>query len=440
MNPKKLFKTRGGQLSIDGITIKTIVGKTGSPLYLYDASIMRRQYKRLASAVPKGTAIHYSIKANPNQAIVKIFRQMGAGAEVASKSELELALKCGFNSKKIIFAGPGKSVDEIKLAVKNQIGSINVESRTELERILEAAGGRRKAKTGIALRVNLDLFNGNEGEVMTGGSRKFGIDTSVIDAGVLDASDIKPLIRKALDDERVELLGFHCYLGTGLLNTRSIAAAYRKFAVWAQGMAQEMKFHVKILNFGGGFGIPFSENEKELDVKKLGSALKQIKNNLNKHHFFRQTRFILEPGRYLVGPSGVYVSRVTDLKKSQNDVYIVTEGGIHHALIPIVLNKNYPTAILNKMGRRPTIVCNVAGPLCASADQFSRKVKLPAPEIGDLIGIFNSGAYGYTAGMVYFLSHPTPAEVLVDNGKLYLIRNQKNPDHGISKGIRLRGK
>ena len=430
MNPSELFSSRKGLLSVGGIAADKIIGKTGTPVYIYDAAIMRARYKKLESAIPAGTYIHYSLKANPNPAVAKVFSGMGAGAEVASGGELSIALKAGFNPGRVLFAGPGKSEEDLKLAVRSGIGSINVESETELYRVMEIAERTRTPKSSpvrISFRVNLDFRDGHSGEVMIGGPRKFGIDDDALE----------PLVLRAMSDKRVEPVGFHCFAGTQITDTGTLASAYRRFAEWAVGFAQGLDLEVRSLNFGGGLGIPFSETERELDVRRIGSALEKIRNLVSKSRLFRKTRFLLEPGRYLVGPSGVYVTRVIDLKTSRGQLYVITDGGIHHALIPIVLNKNYPSAIINKMGKRRTVDCVVAGPLCASADQFSRRLKLPRPEIGDYLGVFNSGAYGYTAGMLFFLSHPTPSEALVDNGEARLIRASERPGGGISRKLRI---
>jgi len=416
-------------LSVSGISVDGIVRKTGTPLYLYDAGLMRRQYRRLKSALPSGVDVHFSIKANPNIAVAQVFRSLGAGAEVAA-SELGLALRAGFKPDKILFAGPGKSVDELKLAVRNRIESINIESATELDRVLEIAGRSRSGKgkpVGISFRVNIDFPSPAGGEIMIGGPRKF----------VVDNDTLLPLVQKAMSDGRVKVMGFHCFAGTQITDTKTLVAIYRHFAKWAKGFAKEANLRVRRLNFGGGLGIPFRDNEKELNVESLGKAMAGIRKDLAKSPYFKKTRFLIEPGRFLAGPSGIYISRVTDIKVSRGERYVITDGGIHHAIIPIVLNKNYPSAILNRMGERKTADLVVAGPLCASADQFSRRLRLPDPRIGDLIGLFNSGAYGYSAGMLYFLSHPTPAEAMVDGGKLYLIRRPKRPEHGLMKKINI---
>lgn len=431
MDPISRFLRTGGKLCPGSVPIDRIIAKTGTPLYIYDAALMRQQYSRLRRALPGRFKVCYSLKANPNQAVAKIFRKLGAGAEIASKAELKAALAAGFKPGDIIYAGPGKTEVELKIAMQSRIGVINVESETELERIsklsLRMKKSGKRAKTKIALRVNPDFTSGYEGEVMIGGSRKFGIDSEIIE----------PLILKTLADPALDLAGFHFYAGTGFLKVKTLMQAYSAFARWVKKISVRLKLDVGMVNFGGGLGIPYADGEKELDVKAVGAGLKKIMANLLKSPGFEKTCFVLEPGRYLAGPSGVYVSEVTDIKESRGTLYVITNGGINHSLIPIVLNKNYPAAILNKMNRKKDIECVVAGPLCASPDQFSRKVKLPKPAIGDLLGVFNSGAYGLTASMLEFLSHPTPAEVLVDRKKAYLIRESREPKLGSFKRLKV---
>lgn len=423
----KNFDQKNGRLTIGGFDVTDAVKKLGSPFYIYDASIMRRQYKAVKAGLAQASAhIHYSIKANPNKAVAAVFARMGAGVEVASAQELKVALAAGFAPSKIIFAGPGKSDDELKLAIDKKIGLINVESAVEFDRIVAIAEKKKNQKVAIAFRVNLDIdIETRQGKIMLGGAQKFGIDEEAL----------LPLVKKAIAHPSIDFAGFHCFAGTQITDTRALSTVYRSFAKWAKNFAAKNNIAIKSLNFGGGMGIPFIDTDSELSVNSLGKTLCAIRKDLQNSPEFKRVKFLVEPGRYLVGPSGVYVTRITDIKSSAGSCFIITDGGIHHALIPIVMNKNYPTHLINKLDKPRRTTCTVVGPLCSSADQLSRPVKIPKPEIGDLLGIFNSGAYGYTAGMLYFLSHPTPAEALVDNKKLYLIRASKNPDHGVMQKL-----
>lgn len=417
------FARAGGWLRIGGVSLGSIVRRVGTPLYVYDARIMAEQYARLRAAMPEAVSLHFAVKANPNITVARLFRELGAGAEIASAAELEACLAAGFKPRDIIYAGPGKGEEELRLAVRHGIGSINVESATELERVIAIARDlKRKRPQGVCLRVNVEAATGEgAGEIMTGGARKFGTDSS----------RIAPLVNKALAARRINFLGFHCYAGTGIRDANRLVAAYEAFARWAEAFARRKKLAIQVLNFGGGLGVPYADDESELDTNALGAALSGIHARLARSQNFEKARFILEPGRHLVGPAGVYVMRVTDLKVSHGRQYVITDGGIHHALLPIVMNKRYPTALVNRMDRRAAAACTIAGPLCAAADQFSREVSLPRPRIGDYVGVFNSGAYGYSAGMLAFLSHPTPAEVLALGGAAWLIRERRAPDMGV---------
>jgi len=430
MTPFGAFKTAKGELTPGGVSIRAVAERAGTPFYIYDAAVMRRQYARLSGAMPSAVSIHFSVKSNPNISVARVFKNLGAGVEVASQGELKLAFDAGFAPEKIIFAGPGKNEKEIRLAVRNKIGCINIESETELARVINAVDARRGSKTAkparIAFRIN-PSFDIPGQTIMIGGPRKFGFDDDVVER----------VARKALSDGRLDVMGFHCFAGTQILDSRTLTGVYDAFSRWAVETAGRLDFNARLLNFGGGLGIPFSDKEQELDADALCAGMKRITARLARSPHMRAARFIVEPGRYLTGPSGVYVSRVTDIKTSRGVEYVITDGGIHHALLPITLNKNYPTAIVNKMNRKPAGEYVIAGPLCASPDQFSRKTLLPRPQIGDLVGVFNSGAYGYTAGMLFFLSHKTPAEVLVDDGKAWIIRKPFRPGHGLDKPARI---
>jgi len=423
-----LFKTANGMLLVDGVPVDSIVRAAGSPVYVYDAGIMLRQFNALAKAVPRGFRIFYSIKANPNPAVVKIFRELGAGAEVASGHELSVALDLGVPKADIAYAGPGKNPAELESAIGAGIAAINVESATELDRIITVASNLEK-KANVAIRLNLDYSHddGEGGHVMAGGPRKFGVDPELAPG----------LIKKVVESKWVRFVGFHLFPGTGIMKPEILAGAYSALARFALKTAEAAGTPISYINFGGGLGIPYKDGETELEIAAVGAALEDAAELLRGSELFSGARLILEPGRYLVGPSGVYVSTVTDVKTSRGKLYVVTDGGVHHALTPIVMNKNFPTALVNRMGEAADTQARVGGPLCATPDQFSRDVYLPNPRNGDLVGIFNAGAYGYTASMLAFLSHPAPAEALVDNGRAYLIRERVAPGAGICKKKRI---
>jgi len=408
--------------------VAQIVRAAGSPVYIYDAEVMRRQYTRLAKALPRGFRLFYSIKANPNLSVVKVFKKLGAGAEAASSHEVMTAIKAGVPRGAIAYAGPGKSDSEIELAVDHRIGAINVESVTEFDRIVAAAGKTGKLAN-VAIRLNLDYTHddGAGGHVMAGGPRKFGVDPDM-------AED---LAKRAMKEKWVRFVGFHLFPGTGIMNPQILAGAHNALAVYALRLAEKLQTRIGYLNFGGGLGIPYKDGEPELDIHAATAGIKAIAKELRRSKWFQDVMFVMEPGRYLVGPSGVYVSTIIDVKTSRGKTYVITDGGIHHALIPIVMNKSFPTALVNRMGQKADTQVRVGGPLCATPDQFSREIMIPAPRMGDLLGIFNSGAYGYSASMLGFLSHTAPAEALVDDGRVYIIRERQAPVMGVKKRLKI---
>ncbi|MFW2331323.1 MAG: hypothetical protein ACN4E2_03380, partial [Nitrospinota bacterium] len=264
----------------------------------------------------------------------------------------------------------------------------------------------------ITIRLNLTIPTDGQVNLMGGSATKFGVDEG----------DVTELFKIAIGNDQIDFLGFHSFVGTQILASDFFSDAYRYFVEWVKDFSLYHDVKIKSLNFGGGFGVPFTETDSELNIESVGATLSELHQELSKLDNFKEVEFIVEPGRYLTAQGGVYVSKVIDIKISHGKKFVITDGGLHHALSPIVMNQNYPTLLLNKLDQDPTEYVTVCGPLCSSADMFSKEVKLPSVAIDDIVGIFNSGAYGYSASMNLFLSHPSPAEVLLDNENLFMLR------------------
>lgn len=396
-NLKALFDPSAGG-SIYGRSLSDLSARVKTPFYLYSESVMLASLDAIESELFDGARIHYSVKANPNPAVIRSF--VGATSfEVSGRGEMERVSLAGAGASEIIFAGPGKGVEELRLAIDKNIGMINVESEIEFDRIVAIARSAPQERA-IPISIRLSALDGSG----SGPPSKFGVDIR----------SIKRLTRRAIEESAVSFEGFHLFAGTQILSASVLIKTYRKFAAWSAELVADLKIPLRKLNFGGGFGIPFHATSTSIDIGAIGRALRSIYDSTRALKFCEDVEFILEPGRYLVGPAGVYVTRITDIKRSASKRIVITDGGLNHSLVPITMNRSYPSYILNKLDRPCDSRVLVAGPLCSAADIFSREVSLALPEIGDYIGIFNSGAYGASASMVDFLSRERPAEILFD--------------------------
>jgi len=353
--------------------------------------------------LPAGIELHYAIKANPMPAVVDFLAPRVDGMDVASGAELRIALDAGVSPVEISFAGPGKSDEELQQAVASGV-LLNVESMREIK-ALEAASVRLGRPARVAVRVNPGFELKSSGMKMGGGPKPFGIDAEAVPAA-LDA-----IGRYGLSFE-----GFHIFCGSQNLHHEAICDTQTQAMELAVRLAVNAPAPVKRLNLGGGFGIPYFPGDKPLDLDPIGEHLKQIVDVSRAN--LPEARLVLELGRYLVGEAGVYVARVVDRKVSRGEVFLVTDGGLHHHLAASgnfgqVIRKNYPVAIGTRASETQQEVLSVVGPLCTPLDVIADRMALPAAEPGDLVVVFQSGAYGLTASPVGFLSHPAPLEVLV---------------------------
>jgi diaminopimelate decarboxylase len=227
----------------------------------------------------------------------------------------------------------------------------------------------------------------------------------------------------------LEFRGIHLFAGTQILDYRILAAQYRKGIEIARRAATHLKENIHTLDFGGGLGIPYFPHEQELDTRMLRSQLDALCDSLDGDPLLAHTRFLVEPGRYLVGESGLYVARVVDIKCSRGKNFLILDGGMNHHLaasgnLGQTIKRNYPVAAVNKLGQPAELTYEVVGPLCTPLDVLARNAVLPSLEVGDLVAIFQSGAYARSASPLGFLSHPTPPEVWVEGARHRLIRRR----------------
>lgn len=254
---------------------------------------------------------------------------------------------------------------------------------------------------------------------MGGRPAAFGIDEETLDE-VLD---------RVISLKNLEFRGIHLFTGTQILDFQILVSQYRKGLEVALRVATRLKRSLHTLDFGGGLGTPYFPHEQQLDTQKLKTELSLLFESVHSEPLFSGTHFMVEPGRYLVGEAGVYVTRVIDLKVSRGKKFLILDGGMHHHLaasgnLGQTIKRNYPVAVLNKLDEPAEETFEVSGPLCTPLDVLARGAILPRIEIGDLVGVFQSGAYGRSASPLGFLSHPAPPEIWVDNGSHRLIRRR----------------
>ncbi|TVO59650.1 pyridoxal-dependent decarboxylase, exosortase A system-associated [Denitromonas halophila] len=402
--PMSQFPVRDGELLVGGIPLTRLAARVGStPFYAYDRQLLSERVRELKSALPAAIKLHYAIKANPMPALVGHMAGIVDGLDVASGGELTVALDSGMSPKDISFAGPGKRIEELRQAVAAGV-LINVESPAELDALAGIA-----ADTGwtprIALRVNPDFELKSSGMRMGGGPKQFGIDAETI-----------PEVIARAESQGLVIEGFHLFAGSQNLQAESIIEAQRKCFDLAGELAKHASHPIRSLNLGGGLGIPYFPGNQRVDLAPIGANLAQIAEEAKTR--FPQAELCIELGRYLVGEAGLYVCRVLDRKLSRGQVFLVTDGGLHHHLSASgnfgqVIRKNYPVAIGNRMDATTLEAANVVGPLCTPLDILGDRMMLPPAQVGDLVVVYQSGAYGATASPQRFLGHPAVAEVLV---------------------------
>lgn len=391
-------------LQIGGIALTRLAQRVGkTPFYAYDRGLLSARVQHLRTHLPEQIKLHYSVKANPMPALVQHMAGLVDGLDVASGGELKVALDTTMPAQHISITGPGKSENELAQAIAAGV-LINLESERELEsiaRIADELGIRPQ----VAVRVNPDFELKSSGLKMGGGPKQFGIDAEQV-----------PQVLKRIGALNLDFHGFHIYSGSQSLKADAIIEAQTSTFELAIKLAEHAPQPVRLLNIGGGFGIPYFPGEAALDIRPIGDNLAKLMPRLQSA--LPQVDVVVELGRYLVGEAGIYVARVIDRKISRGQVFLVIDGGLHHHLAASgnfgqVIRKNYPVAVGNKMtGTERESVC-VVGPLCTPLDLMADTLEMARAEVGDLVVIFQSGAYGLTASPTAFLSHPAPDEVLV---------------------------
>lgn len=402
--PMSQFPIINDCLHIGGIPLTQLVTRAGqTPFYAYDRRLLDERIALLRNQLPSAIQLHYAVKANPMPAVVQHLANLVDGLDVASLGELSVALDTGMDPAEISFAGPGKRPLELTAAIAAGI-TINLESAGELERVAQL-GYEHGQQPRVAVRVNPDFELKASGMKMSGGPKPFGVD-----------AEQTPMLLKRIKQLDLNFRGFHIFSGSQNLRPEALIDAHDRTFELALRLAIDAPSPVQILNIGGGFGIPYFPGDTPLDLEPVAANLDhwlpRIKEQLSEAHV------VLELGRYLVGEAGIYVTEVVDRKVSRGHTFLITNGGLHHHLAVSgnfgqVVRKNYPVVVGNRVAGTEREVVSVVGPLCTPLDILADRMELAKAEVGDLIVVFQSGAYGLSASPARFLSHPACVEVLI---------------------------
>lgn len=402
--PQHTFDVVDDELVVGGMRLRDLARQVGrTPFYAYDKQALATRVATLRAHLPDRVRLHYAMKANPMPALVRHMVGLVDGVDVASGGELAVALEAGADPREVSFAGPGKRPEELEQAMLAGI-LVNVESFREID-LLATLAARHERPVRVAVRVNPDFELKSSGMKMGGGAKQFGIDAELV-----------PEALARIGTLGLAFEGFHIFGGSQNLRVDAICEAQSQALDLAMRLAAAAPGPVRVVNVGGGFGIPYFPGEQPLDTAPIGAHLAALAARARAS--LPQAHLVVELGRYLVGEAGVYVCRVIDRKVSRGQVFLVTDGGLHQHLAASgnfgqVIRKDYPVAIGHRIAGGEREVASVVGPLCTPLDVLANRMLLGRAEPGDLVVVFQSGAYGLTASPAAFLSHPLAAEVLV---------------------------
>ena len=398
------FEVTEGQLCVGGVPLQRLAQRAGqTPFYAYDRGLIQRRVAEVRAVLPVGVQLHYAIKANPMPALLSCLAPQVDGMDVASGRELSAALDAGCAPAHISFAGPGKREGELRQAVAAG-ALLHIESFREVE-LLARLSAEMQLPARVAVRVNPDFELRGAGMRMGGGAQVFGVDLEQV-----------PALLARIAQAGLQFEGFHVYAGSQVLKAELLADLIERSLDMLLTLQAELPGPVRQVNLGGGWGIPYFPSEQPLDLAPVRAALLAAQQRL--HAQWPQAHLVVELGRFLVGEAGIYVARVLERKVSRGEVFLVTDGGLHHHLAATgnfgqVLRRNYPVALGNRLAESTVEQVSVVGPLCTPLDVLAHKVTLPMASEGDLVVIFQSGAYGATASPQAFLGHPPCVEMLV---------------------------
>ena len=390
-----------------------------TPLYVYDFDAIEARLVALRSLIHPKVKLFYAVKANSNLHLLANLKPLVDGLDVSSGGEIKQALLANYRGADLSFAGPGKTAGEIELALHNDCASLSIESTDDLTRVIRTCQKTGK-KANISLRINPQTPVKEFAIKMGGIPSPFGIDEEHV-------ADIIDVIHK--NDEFLNFLGFHIYAGTQCLSIDGLIQNITNVLAVVEKICRGNDLAPARINFGGGLGIPYFSSDTAFDLKDLSRLVNRAVTQFDAR-MSQPVDYIMELGRYIVGPFGYYLARVLAMKETRGRKYVILDGGMHHNLPPSgnfgqIISKNYDIQNISKPTAAKEKV-DIVGCLCTTLDRLANRIEIGSAEVGDVIAIKNSGAYGLTASPVFFLGHETPREILIKEGKFSLIRESKD--------------
>lgn len=414
---------RSGRLG--GLDPADLAARHGTPFYAYDLDVVGHQVEALRRRLPAAFDLAYAVKANPSAAVVRHLARLGLGADVASGGELRHVLRAGVDPVDVVVTGPGKRDAELAAAVEAGVRAVTVESVGELRRLAAIAEGLGRVQP-ILLRAAVSERARLERVRLVGddGAGKFG----------MDGPDLGIAAGEAVASRWLEPLGVHAFGASNVLDAAAIGAHVEATVELGRRLATSAGFRLRLVDAGGGLGIPYEPHEAPLDLDALGTRLESITASLDADPATRDLWVLLEPGRFLVGPAGAYVARVVDRKAVGGQHVVVLDGGIHHVLRPALVGQEHRLRILTGTAATPAganaqrFPVTVAGPLCSGLDVFVQSGVMALPDPGDLVAVLDVGAYGASESMPFFLSHAIPPEIAIRGGEAWVARARVEPE------------
>jgi diaminopimelate decarboxylase len=407
------FSRRRGALYCEGVALQSIAGRVGTPAYVYSRAAIESAYQSLdaALACAPGAIAHsicYAVKANSNLSVLRVLARLGSSFDVVSGGEIYRLRRIGVPGNRIVFSGVGKTLEEIREALREGILLFNVESEGELE-LLASEASRAKLRAAASIRVNPDVAAGAHPKISTGRHQhKFGVDWP----------EALRLYRAYRTSRAIEWQGISAHIGSQILRVGPYLRALARMAAWVKQLRAE-GIALRYLDAGGGLGIRYAD-ERPFTAAQYARAVTRAVVPTGCH-------LLIEPGRYIVGPAGVLLVRVLYTKAAPGKIFVIVDGAMNDFMRPALYGATHPmTPVVTRSGARARrIPADIVGPVCETGDCFLEDWQIEEPREGDLLTLWGAGAYGFVESSNYN-ARPRPAEVLVEGSRFRIVRKRES--------------